>query len=59
MLSEKLQFWIFVTNFGFGAILDFWIFVTDYEGVRPLRKSVSEGNDPKCVGSFLRNHFIS
>ena len=30
-----------------------------YKGVKPFQKGVSEGNDPKCVGSFLLTHFIS
>ena len=30
-----------------------------YKGVKPFQIGVSEGNDPRCVGSFLLPHFIS
>ena len=35
------------------AILDFLSCHHHYEGVKPFQKGVSEGNDPKCIGSFL------
>ena len=41
------------------AILDFLSSHHHYKGVKPFPKGVSEGNNPKCVGSFLLTHFIS
>ena len=41
------------------AILDFLSCHHHYKGVKPFQKGVSEGNDPKCIGSFLLTHFIS
>ena len=44
---------------GTGAIWDFLSCHHNYKGVKPFEKGVSEGNEPKCVGSFILTHFIS
>ena len=44
---------------GTAVILDFSACHHHYKGVKPCQKFVSEGNDPKCVGSFLLTRFIS
>ena len=41
------------------AILDFLSCHHHFKGVKPFQKGVTEGNDPKFVGSFLLIHFIS
>ena len=41
-------------NFGF-----FIMSSSLYMCVKPFQKGILEGNDPKCIGSFLLTHFIS
>ena len=41
------------------AILNFLSCHHHYKCVKPFQKGVLEGNDPKCIGSFLLTHFIS
>ena len=41
------------------AILDFLSCHHHYMCLKPFQKGILEGNDPKCIGSFLLTHFIS
>ena len=43
---------------GTAAILDFLSCNHHHKGAKPFQKGDSEGNEPKCVGSFLIAHFI-
>ena len=41
------------------TILDILSCNHHWKGVKTFQEGVSEGNEPKYVGSFLLNHFIS